>query len=928
MADPTFEAQQLAEAIARVNRDLAEFGRITVETQRFQTDVTMESALGLKNFSKSTDHADKALEQMTGAALKGAGAMLEGAKGASAFNGSIDSMTEAGISASKSLFLLAGPLGVVAKVVAVAIAAFGAYAKAANEMADKQYKAFGQLAKSGLAAGDGMAGVYRDAKKLGLSMNELDSMISVMADRSEDLALLGGSATRGAKQLAEMGEGLRGSREGFLNLGMSMGDVTAGLGRYTQTMTRAGRAQNMTQEQLTAGAKNYILEQDRLAKLTGISAQKQQDILDRARENEQFNAKIRELELQNTAESRQAADGLRKGLILASQAGEGVAQGFMGAVNKNLANPETRKLMMSSQGEILTSVGKILEGADPTDAIQTLFKAMSSAEKTLTIPLGKIGASSDNFVKGSEMANAANLALMDKAAIAKQLEIEQAKQLAGKMDPATAAMAKLKTGQITANESMENFVNAGIIPATEALGKFVDVLNYFLDMFGFATKSKEVKQKTEAAETAKSKLNESLQGATTMQKIGIGRTEEQDKAYAAYRKAEQELLNQQADERQKARKKSGLQEPTVDMSDIPMAAQGGVLTGPDSGYLAMLHGTEAVVPLGDLGLSAEAMKGTKDTGPAEQIATYISDISKDLVTQSKVIDKDTTGIKKFSDFQENYHKKTQEYMDKILEFADENPPSSIFGAKGAIPGAPAGGAGAAGGAAGASSAISAKSAGASARPAGASAPEGQGAGAVPKAENVMAFGDRSGSRSNFEALDDALQTAVIKAAEEYNTVTGKKIKINSAARDPADQERIYAESVEAGRPGIGPNGMPIGKPGTSKHEKGLAVDIQNYSDPQAVAAFNRQGLFQKVPSDPVHFTFENGGVASGPKSGYGATLHGDEAVIPLNNGAGNFVKLFESMAESNRNMVSMMQEMIDAQKNSVSVQEKMLRMTA
>lgn len=212
-------------------------------------------------------------------------------------------------------------------------------------------------------------------------------------------------------------------------------------------------------------------------------------------------------------------------------------------------------------------------------------------------------------------------------------------------------------------------------------------------------------------------------------------------------------------------------------------------------------------------------------------------------------------------------------------------------------------------------------------PAGASIPEGQGTGsAKTNIDNLLAFGDRSGSKANFEALDDAFQNAVTKAAEEYNSVTGKKIKINSATRDPADQERIYAESVAAGRPGISPTGMPIGKPGTSRHERGLAIDIQNYNDPQAVAAFNRQGLFQKVPNDPVHFQFEEGGVASGPRSGYGATLHGDEAVIPLNNGAGNFVKLFESMAESNRAMVSMMQEMVSAQKNSVDVQQKMLRM--
>jgi hypothetical protein len=61
-----------------------------------------------------------------------------------------------------------------------------------------------------------------------------------------------------------------------------------------------------------------------------------------------------------------------------------------------------------------------------------------------------------------------------------------------------------------------------------------------------------------------------------------------------------------------------------------------------------------------------------------------------------------------------------------------------------------------------------------------------------------------------------------------------------------------------------------------------------------------------------------GGVFSGPNSGYPATLHGDEAVIPLNNGGGNFVKIFEDM-------VFLMQEMVRAQRSSVDVQNKILK---
>jgi hypothetical protein len=151
---------------------------------------------------------------------------------------------------------------------------------------------------------------------------------------------------------------------------------------------------------------------------------------------------------------------------------------------------------------------------------------------------------------------------------------------------------------------------------------------------------------------------------------------------------------------------------------------------------------------------------------------------------------------------------------------------------------------------------------------------------LPKTlENIFSFGNRSGSKTNFDALSASFKDKIIAAAQAFNSATGSKIKINSAKRDSADQQRIWDESVAAGRPGRTASGMPIGKPGRSKHERGLAVDIQNYEDPKAVAAMNRQGLFQTVPNDPVHFEAANtGAMFAGPTEGYFVQLHGKEFV--------------------------------------------------
>jgi hypothetical protein len=71
---------------------------------------------------------------------------------------------------------------------------------------------------------------------------------------------------------------------------------------------------------------------------------------------------------------------------------------------------------------------------------------------------------------------------------------------------------------------------------------------------------------------------------------------------------------------------------------------------------------------------------------------------------------------------------------------------------------------------------------------------------------------------------------------------------------------------------------------------------------------------------------ETGGVFKGPRSGYPVELHGEEAVIPLDNSAGNFVKLFEEMTVNGRELLGVMSELLRVSKNSVDVQQKILRM--
>ena len=199
-----------------------------------------------------------------------------------------------------------------------------------------------------------------------------------------------------------------------------------------------------------------------------------------------------------------------------------------------------------------------------------------------------------------------------------------------------------------------------------------------------------------------------------------------------------------------------------------------------------------------------------------------------------------------------------------------------------------------------------------------------------KADEVLQFDPSgSGSRDRFEQLDDNIKKRVIAAGEQYMSMTGgKKLQINSAMRTREEQERLYA-LFQSGR------GLPAARPGTSSHEKGQAVDIQNYNDPAAVAALNKQGLFQTVKGDPPHFSmtagYQTGGIATGPKSGYSATLHGTEAVIPLPDGKTVPVVMPE-LVSGLRDQMSMMgaqlmalQDMVSLMRDQTSISTKILQ---
>lgn len=98
----------------------------------------------------------------------------------------------------------------------------------------------------------------------------------------------------------------------------------------------------------------------------------------------------------------------------------------------------------------------------------------------------------------------------------------------------------------------------------------------------------------------------------------------------------------------------------------------------------------------------------------------------------------------------------------------------------------------------------------------------------------------AGSRP--DGLAPAVRAALARAAQ----VLGEPVPVTSGFRSPLEQRRLWAGRVA--------NRYPVAPPGTSMHERGLAVDVPAAFADRLAAVSARTGLCRPYPrADRVHF---------------------------------------------------------------------------
>ncbi len=473
MTDAERAAAELAETLRRINEELATNSRVSRTTLDERMDAEMKAKYGIQNFTAGTAKGAEAITALASAGMAAGKAMLEGKKGAAAFNSSLDGLTTAVTAAGVALSLMVPVIGPLVAGFVLATKAVVDYAKSANEMADKLYKGYAGLAAAGAAAADGMTGVKNGAQKLGFSMNELSDYVQLVSENSRELAQLGGTVADGRHALENMGKAMEPAREAMLKMGLMPKELAEGQAAYLRMQTRIGTAQGKTVDQLAEGARKYLVEQDALTKITGTSRKEAEKREETARAEEQYAGMLMKLRAKGD-------EAEIKRLTSMSQMMGSLDQDVAKAVRSLMTGyitPEGEKLLMNAPNALKDIQAFKDKQITQEQLADRVFKGMADTGARVSAEYATMGAGADTFMAASTQLNAMNIAAQGvEASLKKAKEQQEAQGATGKAatDQLVENQAKLIEAERLATIAVENFISKGIAPAQTAMKLFAD----------------------------------------------------------------------------------------------------------------------------------------------------------------------------------------------------------------------------------------------------------------------------------------------------------------------------------------------------------------------------------------------------------------------------------------------------------------------
>ena len=376
---------------------------------------------------------------------------------------------------------------------------------------DNQIDTFRDLSKVGIDFGENLYEASYMATKTSLTMEQYSGVIS---SNAEMLAKLGSSAGSGAKAFTGLLQGVSKNSQLFIQLGMTMEEVSEYTADYVTQQQRLGRGERLSSKQTLSSAQAYIKEVDKLAKATG----KQRDEISGAM-NEVANDKRLKGVLAGLAETARLAITSTVTMLSARDAELGEAVKEMIAMGGVPYSEAATALALLNPG--IAAATKALGDGVPGAADMLTAEIEKARQTVLNMSVAEKDALAVRAAMGDQVAltTLSVLGLGNLVESVSAAQIEQAKkQKAIDEGRATTVLEFEKTITETRNKMKAALIDSGIFASvTTVLTNITTKFQELMDKGGGISKIKSAA--TSFGETITG-LMESFQKGTLMKDIG------------------------------------------------------------------------------------------------------------------------------------------------------------------------------------------------------------------------------------------------------------------------------------------------------------------------------------------------------------------------------------------------------------------------
>lgn len=862
------EGQRTKQLLEQANKELLRFGMVTSSTAAALKKATAANAAAIKKNTKTKEDEAAKLKKKQGQMLKAVGQVGSAANKIRQNRDSFESLNpaikmtgavlgkagkamgsgleQAGSAASEAA-KYAGKMGGIVSMAGGALSLLGKGLSGASEAASQLAVQFGEFATKelqgvvdayrkvgtvGAIGAKGMTGLYDQAVEAGLSIANFSTLIN---ENGSKLAYAYGNTADGAAAMAKIGKESMEYRQEMLNLGVSITDQRKYQMEFSERNALLGIADAKDAKSMAQASRQYMEELDLLSRVTGKSKEEMAKKL----ESDQANA--RWLASKAAIEAKYGIEGVQKLELAAAQVEKMYGPEMAAAYRDSVFNATTdaaQKGAFATGGTMTANIDRMMKSklsvADAAD--ESVMGIGESLQKTFTgldlENIASVSGGNDNFdVASKALLQSRNILEDNRHALRDAAKAQEALKNTTDQNTKSTTEAAVKMNDM--GIALDKMVKDKVLPiAATSINKFASTLNEAVDAM---TEALGLKMPTVGSG---SDVSDAWSGAVGTGTGGYGGTggaggggEKTGPTAPITTGTTQQVLDTI-----KQKESGGNYQAQAKGSSASGAYQFTDSTWKD---LTKKHGIgqefarakDAPPEIQDMIAKLHAEKFLKQAGgdiAGVAKGWYTGNIQGQMSAQALAANRGMTADMYAADFQKKFA--AMGAKNPAL-YADNRSASSV-------------------------------TAGQVAATAGAEQK-------VAKQEPVKVPAGRPGSPSYNKAHEqemarlDAQEATANKQIAEANKARGTNTQIASL-----------------------PSGLPMGRPGSPSYnaitqqmaEEKIAPEYQARIDQ---AQRRKAALTAKMMQPTTEVTAANGGVFSGPKSGYAATLHGSEAVVPV-----------------------------------------------